>query len=62
MSKELSDEERRRALSRYSRMKGRSVNPSFPALGPVVDASNPEELEDATNQAVVADSEDQDPS
>lgn len=48
----LSDEERARQLTRFRAMRGRAVALSFPSMGPEVQASDPEELEQATEQAL----------
>jgi hypothetical protein len=49
----LSEEERARQLARFRNLRGRGAVLSFPPLGPVVPASNPQELQEASEQALV---------
>lgn len=53
----LSDEEIRRALSRYVNMRPRRdvKLPVFKPMGPLVNASTPEELESETVEALIED-------
>jgi hypothetical protein len=53
MSEKLTDAERARALARYRSMQGRSVRVGFGPFGPTVEARNPQELEEKTEQALV---------
>ena len=49
---QLTDKERARILQRYRGMTHRGTRISFEPLGPAVEATTPEELEQATNQAL----------
>jgi hypothetical protein len=48
----LSDADRARQLARFRNLRGRGIAVSFPPLGPVVQASDPQELQEATDQAL----------
>jgi hypothetical protein len=50
----LSDEERARALARFRGMRGRALTLNFVPMGPTVEASNPAELQEAADAALVA--------
>jgi hypothetical protein len=49
----LTEAERARQLARFRSMRGRAAVLSFPQLGPEVQASTPQELQQETEQALV---------
>ena len=56
----LTDAQRARALARYRNLRGRGgVRVGFKQLGPTVEAKNPQELEEATDEALVQQTEKQ---
>lgn len=59
----MTDEERARALARFRAFRGRGgVAVSFHPVGPPVRASDPQELREAAEQALVEAALEQDPS
>jgi hypothetical protein len=52
--RDLTEAERSRLLQRFMCMRGRSVTVGYVPIGPVVEASTPEELVAATDAAIVA--------
>jgi hypothetical protein len=63
MPPQMSDQERARALARFRSLRGRGgVSVAFHPVGPPVPAQNPQELQEAAEQALVSAALEQDPS
>lgn len=54
----LSDDERARALARLRGMRGRALTLDFVPMGPTVEASNPQELQERADAAIVESTQD----